>query len=226
MARLNLLAWNCWVANRDDNVIAALWTWALRYDPDVIALSEAASHADALHEWAERHGYTLLQAPVPRRRKAGRVVDDTGDCAILLGPHVTIRHEWVASMRQMWMVFSHRRWHTPHRYQVAHIVVRGQRWRVRASHWPTLGMHGPNKAAWLESAHASRRWLDRSTFPSVDVGDLNEQAPTLAEWFGKRFQVFGKGIDVAVARGVREGTWTELGKGGGDHHGRFYRLTA
>jgi hypothetical protein len=216
-ATLNLIAWNCYVGNRDENVLHALRVWRDRFDPDVICLSEAATHADVLHQL---EGFTVLQeTPRPGRGRS----DDTGDCAILVADHVTVRHRWVAAMARKWMVLRYRRWHDPHRYEVAQVKVRGHLWRVRSSHWPTHGFEGPNHDAFIESARRSRKWLRASlTRPSVDVGDLNEKVATLAAWFGPRFRVFGKGIDVAVTRNVRTCEWEELGKGGGDHYGRRY----
>lgn len=223
---LDLIARNLYVANRDANVAETLAEDVELYQPDVFAYSEASTHADVLAKVAPLLGYTVLQeTPARRRRKAG-AVDDTGDCALLIGAHVAIRHSWVSRMRRAWLVMRYRRRHQPHRYQVSAIKVRGHRVRVRASHWPTGGRDGGNAAAWLESARKSRRWLRRGLVPSVDVGDLNESQAVLADWYGKRFRVFGKGIDVAVTRGYRWCSWTELGKGGGDHHGRHYRFTA
>ena len=233
MARLNLVAWHCYTGNDDDNVLAALSTWAARYAYEplhVFALSEAASHHDALAEWCNAHDWRLLQEKPERGRPRG---DDTGDVAILLAPGVRLRVHWRARMRQAWMVVRYRRVHEPHVYEVAGISIPrkrrwlpGRRWRIEAAHWPTGGVNGRNREAWLESARHARAWLARGRVPSIVVGDLNEQADTLADWYGPRFKVFGKRIDVAVTRGVTDCRWTELGKGGGDHHGRFYRFTA
>lgn len=220
---LTVLAWNAYVANSDANVVLSLTAWLEDYPQlDALALSEVASHADALTRWAKRHGFKLLQeTPAPGRPRG----DDTGDCALLLAPHVRLRWRRVARMRRWWRVVSRHRWHRPHAYEVAAITVRGQRWRVRSSHWPTLGADGPNAAAWLESARRSRRWLLRGLLrPSVDVGDLNEHADVLADWYGRRFKVVGRGIDVAVTRRVAGGTATEVGTGGSNHHGKVFQL--
>ncbi len=220
---LHLLAWNAYIANSDDNVAETLNAWVAAHQPDVMALSEVTSHADVLARVAPLLGYRVIQQTPARGQPRG---DDTGDCALLLAAHVELRHTWVARMRQRWRVVSHDRWHKPHAYVVAAIRVRGQRWRVRSSHWPTLGLAGPNAAAWRESARKSRRWLRRGLVPSVDVGDLNEKKPTVAAWFGKRYRVAGSGIDILVTRRVAHASAMELGKGGGDHHGRIYQLVA
>jgi len=223
---LVLVAWNLYAGNTDRNVLAYLAEVAALEAPDVFCLSEAFNHADVLGEFAMFHGYTLLQeTPNPRRRR-GKVVDDTGDCAILVHDRHKVRRDWVDAMTRYWTVLRYRRRHEPHRYQVALLTVRGQKWRVRASHWPTHGFEGPNAKAVLESARASRRWLLRSNTPSVDVGDLNEKLARLVSFYGQRFGFFGRGIDVAVTRNVTDAVWSELDKGGSDHHGRLYRFTA
>ena len=223
---LDLIAWNAYAGNSAGNVYETLAGWVTEYAPDVITVSEAFTHHNVLQHLADDLGMRLLQETPARRRKSTALVDDTGDCAILLADHVTLRRSWVARMRRVWLVLRYRRRHRPHQYQVAAIKVRGHRWRVRASHWPTHGLDGPNAAAVVESARKSRRWLLRGLVPSVDVGDLNESKAKLAAWYGKRFRVFGRRIDVAVTRRVRWCSWAELGKGGGDHHGRHYRFTA
>ena len=223
---LVVVAWNCYVGNSDRNVLAYLAELAALEAPDVFALTEAQTHADVLGEFAMFHGYTLLQETPNPRRKRGRVVDDTGDCALLVADRHKVRRDWVDAMTRTWMVLRYKRRHAPHRYQVALLTVRGRKWRVRASHWPTHGFDGPNGAAVKESAKGSKRWLRRGTTPSVDVGDLNEKISRLAAWYGQRFQVYGERIDVAVTRNVADCVWSELDKGGSDHHGRLYRFTA
>ena len=219
---LDLIAWNCYTANSDENVRHTLGLWHDRFGPDLFCLSEAATHHDALVRFAREYGYTLLQETPPAGVDRG---NDTGDCAILVADHAHVRRRWVARMERAWMVMRYRRWHDPHRYEVATIKVRGHTWRIRASHWPTHGFDGPNREAFTESARRSKGWLRRSLrYPSVDVGDLNEHIDTLADWFGPRFRLFGERIDVAVTRNVRAGEWQELGKGGGDHYGRRYQF--
>lgn len=222
---LDLVAWNAYVGNSDDNVAHTLGVWHDRFAPDVFALSEASTHHDALVRFCRDYPYTLLQeTPAPGRRKGGPV-DDTGDCAILVADHHKIRRRWVARMTRRWVVLRYRRWHHPHAYEVAVVTVRGHTWRIRASHWPTHGFDGPNREAFTESARRSKGWLRRSLrYPSVDVGDLNEHIDALADWFGPRFRLFGERIDVAITRNVRSCEWEELGKGGGDHYGRRYQF--
>lgn len=221
---LDLAAWNAEVDNTDANVARALNAWVALYQPDVFVLSEATSHHDILREVAPLLGYRLLQQrPAPHQPRG----DDTGDVAILVAAHVQLRHRWVARMRRRWRVVSHNRWHKPHAYEVAAIRVRGQRWRVWGAHFPTLGLHGPNRAAWLESARRSRRWLRRWLLtPSVVVGDINEHKAAVAAWFGPPCKVAGSGIDVLVSRRVAGGTSTDLGRFGSDHSGRLYTLVA
>lgn len=217
-AELTVLAWNCYTASDDDDVLAQLNRWVDRHDPDVIALSEAASHYDVLDRL---DGFTVLQEKPGTRRG-----NDAGDCALLVADRVKITHGWVSRMTRMWYVFKHNVAHEPHAYQVARLRLDGQAWRVRASHWPTHGFSGGNRRAVIESARASRRWLRRGAgVPSIDVGDLNETRSTLAGWFGKRFKVFGKRIDVAVTRWVTDCEWKELPKGPSDHFGRLYKFT-
>lgn len=221
---LDLVAWNAETDNPDDNVATTLDAWVGAYQPDVIVLSEVTTHADVLARVAPLLGYRVLQETPRRGQPRG---DDTGDCAILLAAHVRLRHRWVARMRERWRVVSHDRWHKPHAYEVAAITVRGQRWRVRGSHFPTLGLHGPNSVAWVESARRSRRWLLRGLLaPSADVGDLNEHKATVAAWYGPRFRVAGYGIDLLVTRRVATAMARELGRGRGDHHGHHYQLVA
>lgn len=223
---LDVVAWNAETDNPDHNVAAALHGWVGQSQPDVIALSEVASHADILARVAPLLGYQLIQETPIHRQRLGRG-DDTGDCALMLAVHVQLRHHWVARMRHWWRVVSHDRWHRPHRYEVAAIRVRGQRWRVCAVHFPTLGIDGPNSGAWLESAHWVRSWLHRVLLvPAVVVGDLNEHKARLVEWVGKGIGVAGSGIDVMLTRRVAAATFVELGRGGSDHNGRRYGLVA
>lgn len=218
---LDLIAWNCYVANDDSNVLHQLRAWVREYAPDVFVLCEASTHADVL---GNLDGYTLLQETPPRGAGRG---DDTGDVAILVADSHTIKHRWVARMTRWWLVLRYRRRHQPHRYEVALVDVRGQTWRICGAHPPTHGLDGPNRVAFGESARFFRRWLRRTlTRPSIVVGDLNETAGTLAAWFGPKFRVFGAGIDCAVTRGVRGGETERLGKGGSDHHGRRYQFEA
>lgn len=221
---LDLASWNCEVDNTDENVARALNAWVALYQPDVIALSEAMTHGDILRRVAPLLGYRLhQQRPAPHQPRG----DDTGDCALLVAAHVRVRHRWVARMRRRWRVVSHNRWHQPHAYEVASVRVRGQRWRIWAAHFPTLGLGGPNAAAWLESARRTRRWLRRGVrTPSVVVGDINEQKATVARWYGPPFKVAGSGIDVLVSRRVAGGSSTHLGRFGSDHSGRLYTLVA
>lgn len=220
---LELVAWNCWVGNSNTQVLATLRAWADTYRPDVFVLSEARTHAAVLDRVP---GYRVLQERPARKHAKGRV-SEHGDCAILIAEHVQLRTNWVARMARTWVVFSHRRVHDPRRYQVAGITVRGQLWRIRASHPPTGGFDGGNAVAFMESMRRSRRWLRRRLVPSVDAGDMNEQRARLAAWFGPRFRVYGAGIDLAVTRGVLDCEYVELGKGGSDaHHGHAYRFTA
>jgi hypothetical protein len=223
MDELELIEWNCYSGN--DRVAETLQEWGKWLEPDGFALSEAANHRQDL---LSVPGYRLLQEKPVRNRKAGAAVDDTGDCALLLATHVEVRNSWVDRMTRYWTVFSHRRRHKPHRYQVARIKVRGRVWRVRSSHWPTNGLEGGNREAVLESARSSRRWLLASLgTPSIDVGDLNEKDDALARWYGPRFKVWGRGIDLAVTRHVADCSWERLGKGGSDaHYGRRFRFQA
>lgn len=219
---LDALGWNAYVANDDHDVATWLAHWVELYWPDVMALAEVSTHADVLERVAPLLGYRVLQQrPAPHQPRG----DDTGDCALLLAAHVKLRHSWVARMRRRWLVLSHHRWHKPHAYEVAAITVRGQRWRVRASHWPTHGPDGPNARAWRESARRSRRWLRRGLLvPSVDVLDANATHVELAEALFPGCRVFGPGPDVALTRRVAGGTATTLGRGGGDHRAVAYTL--
>lgn len=218
---LDAIGRNLYIASHDAEVAETLARDVELHQPDVFALAEASSHADVLERVAPLLGYRLIQErPAPHQPRG----DDTGDCALMLAAHVQLRHTWVARMRQRWLVLSHHRWHKPHSYEVAAIKVRGQRWRVRASHWPTHGPDGPNARAWRESARRSRRWLRRGlSVPSADLLDANASADQLREVF-TGCRVFGHGPDVAITRRVAGGAATALGRGGSDHRGVRYRL--
>ena len=219
-AELVVVARNLYTASDSRAVRAQLNEDADKYDPDVFVLTEAASHWSVLDDI---DGYTVIQESVAQRNPRG---DDTGDCAILVADRVKIRHSWLARMTRKWRVFSHNVLHLPHKYEVVSLWLDGQRWRVRGSHWPTHGFSGGNRRAVLESARKSRRWLRRGVgVPSIDVGDLNETRATLAGWYGERFKVFGKRIDVAVTKNVDGCEWKELPKGPSDHFGRLYKFT-
>jgi hypothetical protein len=224
---LDLIAWNVYRGNSDANVVATLIRWADNYEPDVFALSECNTHADALREFCRKRPYRLLMER-PERWDGRGLAPAAGDCATLVreSDEVVLLRRWVARMTELWTVFSHRQRREPREYEVAALRVRGRRWRVRNEHPPTNGLDGGNAEAFRESLRKARRWLLRGLAPSVVVGDMNEKAAALAEWFGKRFRVFGRGIDVAVTRWVTHCEWDELPKGGGDHHGRRYRFLA
>lgn len=220
---LELAAWNAEVDNPDHNVAATLNAWVALYQPDVFVLSEVSTHHDVLAHVAPLLGYRLLQeTPAPHQPRGV----DIGDVAILLADHGQLRHRWVARMRKAWRVVSHDRWHKPHHYEVAAISVRRCAWRVRGSHFPTLGPTGPNAEAWIESARRSRRWLRRGIAPSVDVGDINGRKAEVAAWYGKGIRVAGSGIDLCLTRRVAHVASRELGSGGSDHHGTLYTLVA
>ena len=216
---LTVVAWNVGPANPD--ALTTLREWTTQHNPDVIVLSEAAKYADVL---PKLKGFKVYQEKPPKNADRS---DDTGDVAILTADRVTVGFKWIDRMKLPWKVFRYNVLHKPHAYPVVNVKVRGKRWRVRGSHWPTHGFSGGNRKAVMESARASKRWLRRGLkVPSIDVGDLNETRTTLAGWYGKRFKVFGKGIDVAVTRRVLDAEWKELPKGGSDHHGRLYKFTA
>lgn len=218
---LVVVAWNAETDNPTHNVLTQLHHWVEVWQPDVFALSEVTTHAAGLAEVAPMLGYRLLQQrPRPGQPRG----DDTGDCALMLAAHVRLRHHWVAHMARWWRVVSHDRWHRPHAYEVAAIAVRGQPWRVMAAHFPTLGIDGPNAAAWLESATRARRWLRRGLAPSAVVGDINELRTTVAGWYGPGHRVAGETPDLAVTRHVRSWITRQLGRGHSDHHGVLYHL--
>lgn len=228
-AYLDLVAWNCYKGNRDANVVDTLLQWADDYEPDVFALSECNTHADALAAFCRKRPYLLRQQPPPRWSGQG-AAPAAGDCALLVRDTTDVDLLWrrVYRMKRLWMVFSHRQLRKPRRYEGAALRVRGRRWRVRDDHWPTNGFDGGNAAAFMESARSARRWLRAGLpgTPSVVVGDLNERKGRLSAWLGRAFAVFGKGIDLALTKRVGACEWQELGKGGGDHPGRRYRFHA
>ena len=193
----------------------------LRHDPDGLVLTEAAPY----HGVLDLPGWRQYQEAPGRR---GDRTDDSGDVAILIREDHKVRRRWVAHMTRWWTVLSHRQRHEPHAYENVVAEIRGRVWRVRGSHPPTHGFDGPNGEAFTETARRSRRWFRRGLpgVPSVDVGDWNETKERLQAWFGDRFKVFGKRIDVAVTRNVEGCEVEELPKRGFDHYGRVYTLTA
>lgn len=223
---LDVIGWNCYVANSDARVLHTLARWAKMYRPDVFALSEARTHHHAL---SLVPGYTLFQERPTRWH--GGIVDDTGDTAILvrddLLPHVK-RHR-VATMLRRWMVQRYRRWHTPRRDEVVILKVRGRRWRVRASHPATGGLDGANRRAFREQMRKIRRWAVVASRPrtvSIDVGDLNERKRPLMRFLGRFFIIVGQGIDLLIAFHAKRVRHWRLSKGGSDHHGQRYRVYA
>lgn len=222
MDELRLLTWNPHVGNRPRRVRRALLRWIRRHRPDVIVVTEARRFAGVLETIP---GYRVFQeTPVPKARRG--TVDDRGDTAVLVHESVTVHRRKVARMRSSWLVWRYRRRHTPRRYEVLTLTVRGRRWKVRGSHWPTNGLDGVNRAAFLESAIRSKLWALACRVPTVDAGDLNEQRGRLARWFGRGFTVRGHRIDLVIARRVRGVRHWRLAKNGSDHHGQAYTLAA
>lgn len=224
---LVVIGWNAHVTNTADNVDGALTAWQKAHNPDVFCISEARTHHAVIATWCKEHGYTQQQ----QRRAAniGKVVNDQGDSAILirndLMPHV--KRQWLAKMLIKWVVLRHNLIHTPREYENAKLRKSGVVWRVRSSHFPTHGLHGVNRPAFLESASRSKAWLLAGLRAvSLDVGDMNESRAALADWYGKRFKVVGSGIDMVVARRAASIDHTELDKGGSDHHAQLYVVKA
>lgn len=224
---IDIVAWNCYVANSGENVKDFLAEQAAKFSPDVFALSEARTHADAIHEFARDFGYVPFQRPPVPQGKTG-LVNDAGDSALLVRktPEIEILSHRKAKMRRKWKVASKDRVHTPREYETATLRVRGRKIKVRASHFPTLGFKGPNRWAFLESYAKAKAWAlatGRNT-ATADIGDFNETRTTMAKRLGKRFLVGGSGIDLILTTDVDHIDSTELGKGGGDHNGRRYVL--
>ena len=215
------MAWNCSQHLSDEQVLHALNVWVEEFEPDIFALTEAMDHADAL---PRLRGYRALQEKPPPHPLRG---NDIGDCALLVRDDHDVSSSPVSKMTRKWLFPKYDVVHQPHRYQIGNLRVRGRKWRVKVSHWPTGGFDGPNRAAVEESAQKAKKWLLLGLLiPSVDLGDFNEVKAVLQAWFKKVCRVFGKHIDVALTRNVVDCVWEELPKRGSDHYGRHYRFTA
>lgn len=223
-AQLTVLGWNAHITNTDANVTDALNGWIDEHDPDVIFVSEARTHRDALKQIA---GYKLYQQPMAPN--IGPVVNDQGDSAILvrdnLVPHV--KHHSLAKMRLKWVVARGHKVHTPREYEKVTLKKAGTKFRTKSSHFPTNGFKGNNRPAFLESALRAKAWAKAGLGAvSVDVGDFNENKAAMADWFGKRFKVAGRGIDLAIVHRAAKVEHTLLDKGGSDHYAQLYVITA
>lgn len=221
---LIVLAWNVYVANSDRNVEHHLAEWIRDHGPHVIVLNEARGHADVLRRVAREHGYELFQEDPAPKPKVGPIPEN-GNTAVMVRRDVDVIRRRTVAMRLRWLVVSHNRWHLPRRYEVITLRLDGRRWKVRASHWPTNGFDGRNRAAFRESAVRARAWANTVRTPALIVGDLNDAKARIADFFGRRFTVAGRHIDLLVGRRVADVQHRQLTKGGGDHHARVYTVT-
>lgn len=221
---LVLIGFNLYVGNKDSNVREALTEWSDRYHPHAYLLSECRPHRDVL---GHIPGYEQYQAPLAPPRP-GTDVSEQGDTAILLQRRLvdSVRRSHTAHMRKQFKIESHNKVHEPRTAQVLRMRLDGWTVRLRASHWPTLGFNGPNREAFAESAKRSRRWLRAGLLAtSLDVGDLNDDLPTVAHWFGDGYTVEGGSPDMLIGRNVGHVESERIpDQHGSDHHGRVYRV--
>lgn len=226
-AELVVVAWNVFVGNDPDRIAAALTELAEEHQPDVFVLTEATRCHRQVAKAADALGYRVFhEQPTPGVH--GGIVHEEGDTAVLVrsGADVKVLAEHVASMGRNWIGPKHGLKHEPRRYRRLRLQVRGTRWGLTGSHWPTGGPGGANKTAFRETMRRSRAWaLAAPVRATVDVGDLNGRIPALTPW-AKRFgaTVTGHGVDVAVHRGCSAEA-TVLEAFGSDHRAMLFRFT-
>lgn len=208
-----VLAWNAHAnhPSQTGRVIDTLDRWP---GWDVAALTEVKGCYGALQWWAKRNGCKLvMEKPRPGR------AEEHGDTALLIrGPKV--KRSWIAAMREVWTVFSHRVRHKPRRHQRAVTIHDGKRVRISAEHWPTRG----NQAAWVESYRAAERFLKRKGLGIV-VGDLNAEKNDvygLKDDVGGKFA--GRRPDWLVTNQPGKVDVRQLDKGGSDHYGLLFEV--
>lgn len=213
---MKALVWNCWVGNK--RVGLSLRNWIKQHNPDVIFLSEARTHRKAL---SNIKGYALYQAKPVKKAKSG-LVNDRGDSAILVRKDLVVQRARIARARLTWLVRSHNRRHTPREAQIVVLNIDGRKWRLRADHFPTGGFDSVNGEAFRDNAKRARRWLNlgkRKRTVSVIAGDLNEKAPRIKAFFGRKDrEIAGEGIDLTIVQHGHVTEYKTLGKGGSDAH--------
>jgi len=213
--------WNGWKGNSRENVRAAL-TRFLAEDPDVIYCQEASRFHGILAEFAEAHGYLLIQEK-PRPERRGRPVPEHGSNAALVRPKVHRSHK-IIRLRQRWMVFKHRRWHEPRRPIRVVLDTGDTAWRLTLGHGPTAG----NARAVAEYSRAAVGWLRfdrRRNMAAVLIGDQNMGRKTLGRVFGRlRPIIRSHKVDAEVVVGATVVQSKTLGRYGSDHRARVIRL--
>jgi hypothetical protein len=164
--QLSIFAWNAHTGT-SAAAIADRLTDELRSKRgrfDYAGLFEVGGRQHGLARWAVDHGYRIIQEDA-RPNQGGRV-SEHGSTALLVDrrrddfDHLGDRF---VPMMTPWTVFSHQREHDPRRFVRSRDETAGGKWKVQASHFPTNGFRGGNRAAFLEAAARSAAFLRSGT---------------------------------------------------------------
>lgn len=220
---LKVLAWNCYVANSQARVHAALTRW-LKREPHIAALNEAARFHDVVRQVARHRGYRMLSEQ-PGDRTA-KIVPEGGNNVVLVRKDVEVMRWQPRPMDEPWTVVSHARQHQPRRPIDLKVKV-GDPYALLLTHWPTGGPRSrANGEAVREIAKFTQEWLDggRDRVARASIGDHNVSVHELRRLLDteRPLRVSGVRVDSAAGTGLDRLNKNVLSKGGSNHHGIEY----
>lgn len=220
------LMWNVHVGSKWPEVREVINAEMDKGRLEVIVLNEVRNLWDELDNWAEKNDYWIRhEKPLPDNNRVMK--PQHGSTALLLDkrrPDLVLKGGKREPMTKQFKVWSHDQWHAPRRYERMFFDTKSGPWKVQADHFPTLGFSGPNKAAFMESARKTLKFLRKGRengVASLAIGDKNAWGPDLREWFGERLRyvlVKSHSVDAIVAVGVFNILLDVLPKGPSDHH--------